>query len=80
MDGARVETMFRRFAGIVNAHYKAGPADRDRVFEVLNALACTTAFVLAQIEDNEAQEFFNDALEHQIDAALEAKARGEIVQ
>ena len=65
----RVEFLAIRFMGIVRSHYLQAPPGRDRVLEVLNALAVTVAFVLAGTGDD-AQEFFNDALENQIDEIL----------
>lgn len=76
LDNDRVEFLTKRFMGIVRSHYLEGPTGRDRVLEVLNSLACTVAFVLAGTDRsgmNPAQEFFNAALENQIDEILARK-------
>jgi hypothetical protein len=72
LDNERVELMARRFMGIVRSNYQQGPQARDRVLEALNALAITVAFVLAGTDkDDAAQDFFNTALENQIDEILD---------
>jgi hypothetical protein len=76
LDNDRVEFLAKRFMGIVRSHYLEGPTGRDRVLEVLNALACTVAFVLAG-DDDSAQEFFNEALENQIDEILARKEQSD---
>jgi hypothetical protein len=74
LDNDRVEFLAKRFMGIVRSHYLEGPTGRDRVLEVLNALAVTVAFVLAGAGgDDSAQEFFNEALENQIEEILARK-------
>jgi hypothetical protein len=55
---------------IIRDHYLGGPTSRERVLEVLNALAICSAYVIAGAEDDKAQEFFNEALEKQIDLIL----------
>jgi hypothetical protein len=72
LDDDRVEFLAKRFMGIVRSHYLQGPTSRDRVLEVLNALAVTVAFVLAG-SGGDAQEFFNDALENQSEEILAHK-------
>lgn len=71
LDRKRIEFLTNRFMGIVRSNYQQGPTHHDRVLESLNALAITVAFVLAGTRDHAAQEFFNSALEKQIDQILD---------
>jgi hypothetical protein len=75
LDDERIELLARRFLDIVRSNYVQGPTGRDRVFEALNALAIAVAFVMAGTDgDDAAQEFFNTALENQIETILDRKS------
>lgn len=81
LDQGRVNFLTKRFMGITRAHLKI-PREREHVLEVLNALACTLAYVLAGTgTDNDAWKFFANAvntqlarIEAEIDAAVSDKA------
>jgi hypothetical protein len=77
LDSDRIELLAKRFLGIVRSNYQQGPEGRDRVLEALNALAIVVAFVMAGTgKDDAAQEFFNSALENQIDQILDQEQNG----
>lgn len=68
LDQGRVNFLTKRFMGITRAHLQTIPHERDKVLEVLNALACTLAYVLAGTgTDNEAWKFFANAVNRQLD-------------
>jgi hypothetical protein len=69
MDEARAMFLANRFVGIVRANYQQGPAGRERIEEVLNALAFTVAVVLASAPDG-MQEMFNRYLESHINEVI----------
>jgi hypothetical protein len=74
------EPAVRALAGAFGVHLRdhyraagaaAGPLDRDRVLEALNALAISTAVVLAGTGgDHQALAFFLDTVEQQLAAHL----------
>jgi len=61
LDRDRVERLTGALLEVLKAYYEAGPIHRDRVFEVLNALAVTTGITLHGT-DEQAFEFFMHAL------------------
>jgi hypothetical protein len=63
-----------RFMTAVREHYLRHEPDRQRVFEVLNALASTTAAVLNGADDDAKQWFFKAVDEEQAD--LKSKLKG----
>jgi hypothetical protein len=66
LNEARVRALSKHLFKVVADHYKSQPIPkRSQVLEVLNALAITTATVLAA-GDESAQMFFDLALENQI--------------
>jgi hypothetical protein len=67
VDEIVVQQLATQYMGIAKKHLRGAP-DRNKVFELLNALAVCTAAVIA--DNDGAQEWFNDALENQIDAML----------
>jgi hypothetical protein len=74
IDMERVDRLFVDMMRVVIAHYQAGPTRRDRVYEVLNALAALTTIVSAGTGDLPAAlRFFNKAVEMHIPQA-QAKA------
>lgn len=71
VDRVVVEQVTIQFMHIIRTHLRKGEPDRRKVFELLNALAITVAAV---INDNDgAQEWFNGALEEQIDEFLKTQ-------
>lgn len=63
MNEERVAALTKTFARAVRQHYVDGPPARIAVFEVLNALAATVAFVLVGTGNSpEAHQFWSDAL------------------
>jgi hypothetical protein len=52
----------------VRTHYQLGPTNRDRVYEVLNALGVVTATVLQGADGAaaDAERFFQQALRQQL--------------
>lgn len=72
MRKQRVHDLVDAFNRVIVAHYKEeGAPGRDRVLEVLNALANATAAIMAGANrSSEAQEFFNDCLEKSIDQLI----------
>jgi hypothetical protein len=64
IDAETVERLTRGFARVIKQHYLAGPSSRDRVYEILNALAAMTSLVVigAGAEANQAREWFLLAL------------------
>jgi hypothetical protein len=77
-----VRALVAAFGDHVRDHYRDAAAStphRDRVLEVLNGLAITTATVLAGTGgDDAALAFFQDALERQLAGLLAALGSGEI--
>jgi hypothetical protein len=68
-----VRALVAAFGVHVREHYRAAGGDvgRDRVLEVLNAIAITTATVLAGTGgDRQALDFFADALAQQLASLL----------
>jgi len=65
LDRDRVERLVGALLEVLKAYYEAGPIHRDRVFEVLNALAAVTGITLHGT-DEEAFKFFMDALRHHL--------------
>jgi hypothetical protein len=67
VDGARVAALSEQLLTSVHAELAQQPPSRENVFVALNALAISTAIVLAGTEDSlEAQRFFHDALVAQV--------------
>lgn len=64
LDRDRIEKLAQEILLPIRANYLAGPQDRDRVYEALNALAFALALVIAGTGDEtgEAKEFFEKAL------------------
>lgn len=76
MNPQRVHGLVARFNLLIVEHYKDERAPgREKVFEILNALANATALVLAGAGSHEAQEFFNDCLEQSIAGILADRER-----
>lgn len=73
----RVHDLAIGFHQLVREHYKEDEPSHDKVLEVLNALANAAALVLAGIENDKAQEFFNDCLEQSIEQLIANKRKGE---
>lgn len=75
LDRGRTEDVLHALLTVVKDHYLAGGGpDQQNVFEVLNALGCATATVIAGthpdgIED--CRKFFADALDQQLNSTLE---------
>lgn len=67
LDRDRVERLVGALLGVLKAYYEAGPIHRQRVYEVLNALAAVTGITLAGT-DEEAFQFFCTALNDHIPA------------
>jgi hypothetical protein len=68
VDEVVVQQLATQYMTIAKKHLRAGEQNRNKCFELLNALAVCTAAVIA--DNDGAQEWFNDALENQIDAML----------
>lgn len=75
MNPATVKDLVDRFGVVVRDHYRDNPVDRDRVLELLNGFAVSTAIVLAGTGgDQAAVEFYLEALEVQLSTLLAAPA------
>jgi hypothetical protein len=63
-----VEALFGDILILMRTHYKHGPISRDRVFEILNALAAAAALAIQGSDGpgGEAHAFFMRALEQQL--------------
>lgn len=75
----RVHDIVDGFFVVIRAHYKDNqPSGRDKVAEVLNALANATAAIMAGTnKSSEAQEFFNNCLEQSIDQIIADKRKAD---
>ena len=77
LDRARVQRLAAEIMRPIAEHYRDGPAARDKVFEVLNALGFATAVVISGTGDRSARrqtrEFFDQALEQGMREALAKK-------
>lgn len=63
VDRARVEALSERLLAAVRIELAWQPPSRDNAFVALNALAISTAIILAGVEGSlEAQRFFHNAL------------------
>lgn len=57
----------------IRSYYLGRPASRDRVFEVLNALAAATATVIKGTgNDQAARDFFGAALDRNVKGSCDA--------
>lgn len=80
-DRERTEALMQRIGEVVKAHYLSGVGGRQTlVFEVLNALACNTAMILAGVESGgglgECLQFFSAAMTQQLNNTLESLHAG----
>lgn len=66
LDRKRIEDLSFRLAQVVRDHYRTGQLGRDRVWEILNALAFNVGLILIGIDDDageaDAAAFFATAL------------------
>ena len=62
LDRDRIERLTGQILVAVRENYVQGPLCRDRVYEALNALAFSAAWVIRGCHDPEALEFFSKAL------------------
>jgi hypothetical protein len=62
LDRDRIERLTGQILLAIRENYVAGPVSRDRVYEALNALAFSTAWVIRGTGDPEALEWFSKAL------------------
>lgn len=74
IDETMVRILVGRFGVVVRQHYSDDTPSRDRLLELLNALAITTATILAGTapprEIPLANDFFLDALGNQLESLL----------
>lgn len=61
LDRDRIERLTGKILLAVRENYIQGPISRDRVYEALNALAFSAAWVVRGAHDPEALEFFSNA-------------------
>jgi hypothetical protein len=70
MDAERIKPILRVTMEAIKANYAAGPHDRDRIFEALNALAMATAIIITGTDDRdgriETRLFFDRALNENV--------------
>src|SRR5258707_13199115 len=62
LDQDRIERLAGEILMAIRENYIQGPVSRDRVYEALNALAFSAAWVIRGAGDPEALEFFSKAL------------------
>jgi hypothetical protein len=62
LDRDRIERLATAILLPIRENYILGPVSRDRVYEALNALACSAGWVIRGTNDPEALEFFSQAL------------------
>lgn len=74
LDRAPTEKLAKELLESIRGHFADRPRARDTVYEILNALAAVTATVVAGTDD-EAMEFFLDALSQNTEVAIEKRER-----
>jgi len=62
LDQERIEELAKQVLILIRENYQRGPISRDRVYEVLNALAFCTAVTVRGTDPDEALNWFSDAL------------------
>jgi hypothetical protein len=62
LDRDRIERLTGQILVAIRENYIQGPVSRDRVYEALNAVAFSAAWVIRGAGDPAALEFFNKAL------------------
>jgi hypothetical protein len=62
LDRERIERLTGEIMLAIRDNYIEGPVSRDRVYEALNALAFSAAWVIRGANDPKALEFFSAAL------------------
>ncbi len=62
LDQDRIERLAGEILMAIRKNYVQGPISRDRVYEALNALAFSAAWIIRGAGDPEALEFFSKAL------------------
>jgi hypothetical protein len=67
LDEETVETLVDEFGTIIRNHFRAGPIHRNRVLEILNALAISVSSIVVGCDDPEAGRFFELALNQQME-------------
>ena len=69
LDRAQVEELTRALMEQIRSYYLSNPLSRERVLEVLNALAVCTGLVIQGADgiNGEAHKFFANALEMQLE-------------
>jgi hypothetical protein len=67
LQGKRVNQLTEELMQVLKENSRRGPPGRERILEDLNALACTTARIIAHCnpEPEVARKFFDRALEVQ---------------
>jgi len=70
LDRDRIERLTGELLLVLKAYYEAGPIHRERVFEVLNALAAVAGITLHGTGE-EAFKFFMDALKYHLPSEWE---------
>lgn len=82
LDRERCEELTVALSAQVNAFYRAlGGAQQQYVYEVLNALAVSTAFVIAGTAPDGVRDclhFFSDAITTQLNDTLAAMREGRL--
>lgn len=68
LDQERVERLVGQILIQIRQNYINGPISRDRVYEALNALAFSTAWVIRGTADSKALEWFFEALKTNLKA------------
>lgn len=72
LDRAPTERLAKELLASIHDHFAERPRARETVLEILNALAAVTATVVAGT-DNDALQFFLDALSANAQAAIEKR-------
>jgi hypothetical protein len=62
LDRDRIERLTSQILIAIRENYMLGPVSRDRVYEALNALASSAAWVIRGAGDPEALEWFSKSL------------------
>lgn len=62
LDRDRIDRLTGQILMAIHENYIQGPVSRDRVYEALNALAFSAAWVIRGAGDPDALEFFSKAL------------------
>lgn len=80
VDHGATQALGLELSFVVKGHYDSRPTGQSTIFEVLNALACVAAVVLAGTgNDKGARAFFDNAVDENIEDALRGERRERVL-